>query len=200
MNIYYKALDYADKDQFKELLELRPHVFHGFTDSQFKESMLDKIDEFLQDDLYYLPGIWVDNKLIGTLIAKEAAGSPSWVWGYWVSRPNTTAIIYSASGIKVFKQADQELFNEMETRRGTNRFFVAYKVLEDGTHLKNTGASDRAFTLMSRLNFRVSRYKFITECEVEAGEEAKYSYQRAILGNRIWPFKVAVRMGVLIQT
>lgn len=200
MNIYYKALDYKDKDQLRELLEMRPHVFNGYTDDKFKDFMLGNVDEFFNDSSYFMPGVWADDKLIGTLIAKESAGSPSWVWGHWVSRPNTTSIIYSADGNRVFKQTDQELFNEMETRRGLNRFFVAYKASEDNTHLKNTGMSDRLFTLMSRLNFRVSRYKFITDCEVEAGEEAKYAYQRAILGDRIWPFKVAVRMGVLIQT
>jgi len=199
MTIYYKTLEYNDKDQLIELLTLRPQVFNGYSDDKFKNSMLSKVDEFFEDRSYFLPGVWADDKLIGTIIARESVSSPSWVWGHWVSRPDTTSLIYSFEGIKVFRQADFEIFNEMETNRGLNRFFVAYKVEDDTNHLKSVGMSDRLFTKMSKSNFRVSRYKFITDCEVEAGCEAKYAYQRAILGERVWPFKVAVRMGVLVQ-
>lgn len=198
MTIYYRPLNYQDKNQFIELIQLRPQVFNGYTDDTFKDFMLDHIDEFLDNHLYFMPGIWDDDTLIGTLVAREAETSPSWVWGHWVRRPYTTSLIYNQEGNKVFKQADQALFDEMEIKRGLNRFFVAYKTSEDDNHLKNTGMSDRLFTLFGRLNFRVANYKFITDCEVEAGQEAKYGYQRAILGNRIWPFKTAIRMGVLI--
>ena len=196
MNMHFKPLDRKDKDQMIELINSRPQVFNGYTDSQFKESMLDKIDEFFQDDLYYLPGIWVDNKLIG----KEAAGSPSWVWGYWVSRPDASTIFYNLEGMKVFRQADYEIFREMEDNRKLNRFFVAYRTGGETDNLKNVGMSERLFTKLRKTNFRVSRYKFITDCEVMAGTEAVYPYQRAILADRAWPFDVAIRMGVLIET
>jgi len=52
---------------------------------------------------------------------------------------------------------------------------------------------------MGRNNYRVSRYKFYTDCTVEAGQTANYSYQRELLANKVWPFKTAIRIGFLIE-
>jgi len=198
--MHYRPLTIKDKSQLIELLSLRPQVFNGYADDNYKEFIISKVDEFFTDRTYYLPGIWDDDKLLGTMIAKESIGSPSWVWGHWVRRLDASQKLYTAEGINILKQADVEIFNEMEINRKLNRFFVAYKIdIQENNTLKNAGMSDRLFNRMSKSNFRVAKYKFMTDCVVKAGTEAKYGYQRAILADRIWPFDVAIRMGVLFE-
>ena len=200
MKVTYRPLTINDCDQFIDLMKERPYLFNGYHDPDWHKTILNIAPKWFEDPLYFFPGLWIDGKLLGTIVAKESASSPSWAWGHWVGRAGFVGTIYSEEGVKVFKHADQEIFDEMEVKRKLNRLFVSYRLDDrNGTSLKNAGMSDRIFAWMGRNNFRVARYKFYTDCEVEPGEEAKYSYQKELLGNRVWPFKVAVRLGMLIQ-
>ena len=83
----------------------------------------------------------------------------------------------------------------MEQDRKLNRYYAAYRVQDEGD-LRSAGMSDRLFNLLQRMKIsRGSTYKFFTDCIVNPNEEATYSYQRAILANRTWPFKVGIRIG-----
>ncbi len=200
MKLTYRPLDINDCDQFIDLLTERPYLFNGHYDPDWHKAILERAPKWFKDPLYFFPGVWADGNLIGVLVAKESSGSPSWAWGHWISRQGFLTTMYSNEGVKVFKLTDQEIFDEMEIRRKLNRFYLSYRVFDENSQsLKNTGMSDRIFAWMGRNNYRVSRYKFYTDCTVEAGQTAKYSYQRELLANKVWPFKTAIRIGFLIE-
>lgn len=197
MKLSYRPLDINDCDQFIDLVKERPYLFNGYQDPDWHKTILERAPKWFKDPLYFFPGLWVDGRLLGTIVAKEFSTSPSWAWGHWVGRQGFVGTMYSPEGVKIFKLADKEIFDEMEHRRKLNRFFLSYRVLDDKLHLKNAGMSDRIFAWMGRNNFRIANYKFYTDCEVEEGQEPKYSYQKELLGNRTWPFKTAIRVGML---
>jgi hypothetical protein len=200
MNLSYRPLDINDCEQLIDLLKERPYLFNGYHDPEWNKKILEIAPKWFEDPLYHFPALWVDGRLLGAIIAKESASSPSWTWGHWVGRSGFVTTMYSEEGVKIFKHADNEIFDEMEVRRKLNRFFVSYRYNDsEKSHSKNAGMSDRMFAWMSRNNFRVSQYKFYTDCEVEAGQTAKYAYQRELLGNQSWPFKTVIRLGMLIE-
>jgi len=169
MKLTYRPLDINDCDQFIDLLTERPYLFNGHYDPDWHKAILERAPKWFKDPLYFFPGGFL-----------------------------TT--MYSNEGVKVFKLTDQEIFDEMEIRRKLNRFYLSYRVFDENSQsLKNTGMSDRIFAWMGRNNYRVSRYKFYTDCTVEAGQTANYSYQRELLANKVWPFKTAIRIGFLIE-
>jgi hypothetical protein len=198
MKLSYKPLTINECDQFIDLLKSRPHVFNGYHDPEWFKTILTAVPKWFKNPLYFLPSIWADGDLIATIILKESANSPSWAWGHWVTKIGSPALMYTTDGVNIFREADRQIFDEMEVNRNLNRMMLSYRYEDQvGDRLKNAGMSDRMFAWMSRNNYRVARYKFYTDCTVEANKEAKYTYQRELLGNRTWPFKTAVRIGFL---
>ncbi len=200
MNLSFKPLTINDCDQLIELINQRPHVFNGYHDPDWHKSIIETVPSWFQDPLYFLPAIWKDGNIVLALVIKESPTTPSWAWGHWISRHDSARIMYTTEGVEMFRETDRQIFDEMEINRKLNRMMLSYRIYDSETnHLKNAGMSDRMFEWMRRHNYRVSNYKFYTDCEVEANTEAKYPYQRALLGNRTWPFKTAIRLGMLIQ-
>jgi hypothetical protein len=197
MKLSYRPLTINDCDELIDLLKERPYLFNGHHDPEWHKTILELAPKWFKNSLYFIPGVWADNRLIGTLIAKESSNSPSWAWGHWISRAGFLTTMYSDEGVKIFKQTDHEIFEEMEVRRKLNRIVLSYKISGDDKNLKNAGMSDRIFAWMGRNNFRVARYKFYTDCIIEPGTLPKYQYQQDLIGNRTWPFSIAVRTGML---
>lgn len=197
MKLSYRPLTINDCDEFIDLLKERPYLFNGHYDPDWHKTVLDIAPKWFKNPLYFIPGVWADNRLIGTLVAKESSTSPSWAWGHWISRAGFVSKMYSDDGVKVFKETDYEIFEEMEVKRKLNRIMLSYRISGDDKNLKNAGMSDRIFAWMGRNNFRVARYKFYTDCIVEPGTLPKYQYQQELIGNRTWPFSVAIRLGML---
>lgn len=197
MKLSYRPLTINDCDELIDLLKERPYLFNGHHDPEWHKTILELAPKWFKNSLYFIPGVWADNRLIGTLIAKESSNSPSWAWGHWISRAGFLTNMYSDEGVKIFKQTDHEIFEEMEVRRKLNRIVLSYKISGDDKNLKNAGMSDRIFAWMGRNNFRVARYKFYTDCIIEPGTLPKYQYQQDLIGNRTWPFSIAVRTGML---
>ena len=196
-----RPLNINDCDQLLKLMKARPYTFNGYTDDQLKFTIDYEIDKnvpsYFNDPLYYMPGIFVDGRLFGALICKEFSNSPSWTWGYWISDGHHEKM-YTVEGAKAFRQWDQILFDEMEINRKLNRFFIVYENRNDNT-LKSAGFSERLFTWMGRQGYRVSKYQFITDCEIESNTEPKYEYQKQLLTNRTWSIPLSIRMGILIE-
>ena len=200
MTLYYKPLNYSDVDKLTNLLNQRPYVFNGHYDPKWHENIIKLPSKWLTDSLYFIPGIWNDDELIAAIILKESASSPSWAWGHWVTKQGSTSLMYTSEGVEIFREADRQIFDEMEINRNLNRFYLSYKLADEpSNNLKNAGMSDRMFTWMNRMNYRVSKYKFYTDSIINAGEVPKYQYQKELLGNKTWPFRTAIRIGFLIE-
>jgi hypothetical protein len=200
MKLTYRPLTINECDQFIDLLKERPYVFNGHHDPEWFKSVLDSVPKWFKNPLYFLPSIWADGDLIATIILKESSNAPSWSWGHWVTKVGSPALMYTTEGVNIFREADRQIFDEMEVNRKLNRMMLSYRVNDGaGNQLKNVGMSDRMFAWMSRNNYRVARYKFYTDCTVEAGHTANYQYQKELLGNRSWPFKTAIRIGFLLE-
>lgn len=196
--ISYRQLTLNDSEQFISLVKSRPETFNGYTDTDFESYVLTSIPRWLVSPKNYVLGLFAENVLSGVIVALESDHSPSWSWAYWITKPGFIFKLFAEKkGLDMFREADSELFYEMEVRRKLNRFFVSYRS-QEVTGLKSAGMSDRLFEVMRRHGFQVARYKFITDCVIEPGEMAKYSYQRALVANRIWPIKLEIRMGILI--
>ena len=196
-----RPLTVNDYEELVSLMKSRPYTFNGYTDKKLQDTINYNIEQevysWLNDPLYYIPAIFVDGKLFGAMICKEFENSPCWTWGYWVNYGNLPDVM-SVEILKSFREWDRALFDEMEINRKLNRFFVCFRTADkDG--LKSTGMSERLFQWMGRQNYRVARYKFITDCIIEADTLPKYEYQKNLLTNRSWPFDVAIRLGVLIE-
>ena len=194
-----RPLDANDIDPLMEIVAQRPYTLNGYTDKEFQEQILDYVPTWVSNPLHYAVGMFENNNLAAAMIGLESVYSPSWVWAHWVSKPGFGfGSFASSNGIPAFKEADDILFDEMETRRNLNRFFLTYRQTNNSS-LKSAGMSPRMFEIMRRYNFRVSRYQFITDCLVPAGQEPKYEYQKNIVGNRLWPMDIEIRMGVLVD-
>lgn len=200
--ITYRPLTLKDKDQVVELYKLRPNVFDGYSDDQVKKDIDESIPKWFESDLYYIPGLFVDGKLFGCLIAKEAENTPSWTWGHWISHPGYISEMYNGDGFKSLRDADQMLFDEMEINRKLSRVFLVYQLKDQDSDEKVKSivrGHDRLFTWLRKWGFRLSRYQFFTDCIVEPGTMPKYAYQKAITMDRTWPVHVTIRMGVLSE-
>ena len=51
----------------------------------------------------------------------------------------------------------------------------------------------------SKINVRLTKYKWFTDCVIEPNTLPKYAYQKAIAMNRTWPIRTIIRMGVLSE-
>jgi hypothetical protein len=200
--ITYRPVTYKDIDQVRELYKLRPTIFDGYTDPDVKKYMFDSISTWFDNPWYYIPGIFVDGKLFGCLIAKEAETTPSWTWGHWISHPGYIKEMYNGDGFKTLRAADQMLFDEMEINRKLKRVFILFQV-KDQDPQQNVKSiiwgHDRLFYWLKKWDFRLSKYQFFTDCIIEPGTIPKYPYQKALAMNRTWPIKVAIRMGMLSE-
>jgi hypothetical protein len=196
-----RPLNINDCDQLIQLMKNKPYTFNNYTDQHLQHHFQHEIDitipTFFANPLYYIPGIFIDGKLFGALICKEFSNSPCWAWGYWISNGRQETIS-SKEGIMAFRQWDQILFDEMEINRKLNRFFTVYEH-GNNTTLKSAGFGERLFAWMGRQGYRISRYQFMTDCEIEPNTEPKYDYQKQLLTNRTWPIPLSIRMGVLIK-
>lgn len=200
MKLTYRPLNINDSEQFISLLNERPHLFNGYHDPEWHKAILNVAPKWLEDPLWFIPSIWADDQLIAAICLKESASSPSWTWGHWVTKQGSPSLMYTKDGVNIFKEADKQIFNEMENKRKLNRIYLSYRVYTDANNnLKNAGMSDRMFAWMSRNNYRVARYKFFTDCIVDENTMPKYNYQKELLAYRTWPFKTALRIGFLSE-
>jgi len=199
MTLIYKPLTLDDCDNLTNLIDNRPFVFNGHYDKEWHESIVKLPAKWLSNPLYFIPGIWNDDELIAAIVLKENPNYPSWAWGHWVTKEGSVSLMYTSEGVKIFREADSKIFDEMEVNRKLNRFYLSYRASDNSDNLKNAGMSDRMFTWMNRMKYRVSRYKFYTDSIVEAGQLPKYQYQKELLGNKTWPFKTAIRIGFLVE-
>ena len=199
MPLSYRPLTLNDYDDLIDIINERPYVFNGHYDADWHSSIIKQPQTWLTDPLFFIPSIWYNQELIAAIILKENYSSPSWTWGHWVTKQGSPSLMYTTEGVNVFREADRQIFNEMEINRKLNRFYVAYKIDSNSSdNLKNAGMSDRIFAWMNRMNYRVSKYKFYTDSIIFAGEIPKYQYQKDLIGNKIWPFDIAIKIGFLI--
>ena len=147
-----------------------------------------------------------DGQLLTAGFAKEMTTQPAWVWGYWLTRKNSlSTIVKSSQDIHDFKEVVQELdrvaFEEMEDKRKLNRFYLAYPFdSKDTQALRTVGFGSRLVDFLSRnshYNRRINRYKFFTDCIIEANTMPRYLYQQQIIGNRTYPIKLGIRYACL---
>ena len=204
-----RALGPSDLDQILNLLDAKPTTLHGYSNPEFHEHFKVNVKHWIHDPLFFSVGILDDDQLMAMAMATESKGSPSWAWVHWLSRPGFTAEIITRafkSGDTSLResliQAEAILFDEMEVNRKLNRvfFMTAESADHRGRLTSNPDESNRKLqSLMNRLmhhNTRFKNYQVITECVVEPGTFPKYDYQKALLGHRVWPMRIHVRMGV----
>jgi hypothetical protein len=195
--ITYRPLTINDCDELINLLQLRPYIFNNYTDADFKNTITSSAPKWFLDPTFFVPGIFINGELTGAMVLKESSSAPVWTWGHWIHKPGHVAKMYSEEGVRVFKEADQLVFDEMEVARKLNRVYVAYNMSEGNQGLKAAGMSDRMLPWMRRQGFRIANYKFYTDCIVEPNTMPRYSYQKDLILNRTWPIKVALRIGML---
>jgi hypothetical protein len=206
--INFRQLDIGDAESAIELINSRPEVFMGKLDDDFKNNIIEALPSVLLDPLCFNLGIFRDDKLISLGLFKEMTTQPAWVWVYWVTKQGDQKTMINVQTVRLLDKMMDILFEEMESR-GLHRFYIAYKHnSRDETDLRSMGASDRLLEFMTRYkkshqdqyNFRITEYKFFTDCIVPAYTNPKYTYQQSILGNRLWPFDLDIQIGMLDQS
>jgi hypothetical protein len=203
--INFRQLDIGDAELAIELINSRPEVFMGKLDDDFKNDIIEALPLVLMDPLCFNLGIFRDDILIGFGLFKEMTTQPAWVWGHWVTNQKS---LMNLEMLRLIDKMMDILFEEMESR-GLHRFYIAYKHNSgDETDLRSMGVSVRLFEFLTRYkkshqdqyNFRITEYKFFTDCIVPAYTNPKYTYQQSILGNRLWPFDLDIQVGMLDQS
>ena len=200
-----RQLNSSDEAAFIALVKTRPQTFMGYSDDAFQESITVNIPNWLSNPLCFCMGVFDGAEMTGAMVAIESPYSPSWTWAYWVSKVGMIGTIFDKNsanpdeGIKTFRELDKLLFNEMETKRGLTRFFVAYPHISSSNALRSSKSADRFWTFMKRLNLFTSRYEIYEDALISAESMPKYEYQKQIIGNRSWPIDLAIKMCVLIE-
>lgn len=204
----YRTLDIDDADLAIDIMKSRPDVFMGNTDDQFKNEMIESIPTSLIDPLCFNLGLFEDGNLIGFGLFKEMTTQPAWVWGHWVTSQRNQKHLASTQTFYLLNDMMNVLFEEMEGR-GLYRFYTAYQFNgENKSDLRSMGATDRVVDFIHRYqknyntkyNFRVTKYKFFTDCVIPANTLPKYAYQQALIGDRTWPLDIGIRLGVYDQS
>ena len=200
-----RQLNSSDEAAFIALVKTRPQTFMGYSDDAFQESITVNIPNWLSNPLCFCIGVFDDAEMTGAMVAIESPYSPSWTWAYWVSKVGMIGTIFDKNsanpdeGIKTFRELDKLLFNEMETKRGLTRFFVAYPHISSSNALRSSKSADRFWTFMKRLNLFTSRYEIYEDALISAESMPKYEYQKQIIGNRVWSIDLSIKMCVLIE-
>ena len=204
--ISHRKLTENDLEQAIQIVESRPDVFMGLKDDQFKNNIINVLPTFINDPLYFNIGMFTDGRLNGFGIMKEMTTQPSWVWGYWLVEKSQEKNFFTTEYWKASIAMENDLFAEMEETRKLNRFYISYPVNGSNPNgqLRNSfNTSNRLIDFAMRnqgsrgYKFRVSNYKFFTDCIIPANTVPKYSYQKQILVERVWPIDLSIRMAVL---
>ena len=197
--ITHRPLTINDAEQLIEIVQQRPELFNGYSDEQYKNQIPTMIPEILSNPLWFNLGFFVDGQLYGAGLMKEFSSSPAWCWAHWVVRRGAAGYIASEEGLKVLRDLDQDLFDEMEINRKLSRIFLAYRADQlDKPQTRSIGTFERVMKLINRQgDTRISKYEFFTECLVEPDTMPKYEYQQAMLLNRTWPIRVGICVGNL---
>jgi len=200
-----RQLTINDTEKFVDLVRARPQTYMGYTDDQFQETIVKNIPGWVSEPLNFSVGVFKEAELIGAMVAVESPHSPSWTWAYWVATAGTVGVGFNElsaereESLTALREADKFLFDEMEKKRGLTRFFVAYYDKPGSNNLRSARSSGRFLTFMQKFKLSAVRYHIVTDAVVPAGTEPKYSYQRAIIGGRVWPIDLSIKMCVLIN-
>jgi hypothetical protein len=200
-----RQLTINDTEKFVNLVKSRPQTYMGFSDDQFQESIVKSIPGWVADPMNFSVGVFKEDELIGAMVAVESPHSPSWTWAYWVAKAGAVGVGFNElsaereESLTALREADKFLFDEMENKRGLTRFFVAYYDKPGSNNLRSARSSDRFLTFMQKFKLSAVRYHIVTDAIIPAGTEPKYNYQRAIIGDRVWPIDLSIKMCVLIN-
>lgn len=195
----------ADKQDYQGLVDLfksNPKTFIAYSDNNLLSEMLEKIPEILENPLYFTLVTLIDNEVTGAFITKEFEFQPCWTWGYWINKPGKLNSIWLEHGFEMMRSLSDQLFDEMETKRKLTRFFWSYPQQPDQTGIRTAGNAERWLASNVGIKFmpRARNYIYFDDCTIQAGTFPKYPYQKAIVGNKIWPMDIKIRMGVLNNT
>ena len=203
--ISIRELNSSDTDVFVTLVKNRPQTFMGYNDDAFQQSVITNIPSWLADPLCFSIGLFKDNEIIGAMVAIESPHSPSWTWAYWVGQAGAVGVSLNEilqdreETIQTLRDVDKFLFDEMEKKRGLTRFYIALRDIPSSTALRSSRSSDRLLTFMKKFNLSTSRYEVYDDVLIPAESMPKYEYQKQIIGNRVWPIDLAIKMCVLIK-
>ena len=198
MSPIVRPANLQDKSGLEELFKSNPKTFLSYSDDNLLSEIIEKIPEILENPLYFTLVIVVKEEIIGCLLLKEFENQPCWTWGYWNMKPGQINQLFYNDGFNVFRLVSDQMFDEMETKRKLTRFFWAMPHHDNEIGFKTAGSAERwAFSSFGlRFMPRSRNYKFFDDCIIPAGSEARYPYQRAIVGDKIWPIDLKIRMGV----
>ena len=203
MNSIVRPLD-RDRDHngLVSLFKSNPTTFVGYTDSTIESTMMEKLPDLLNDPLFFTLVTVVDDEIIGAFITKEFEFQPCWTWGYWVNKPGKLTKLWLEDGFNMIRSINDQLFDEMETRRGLTRFFWSFPRYPDQTGIRTAGSGERWLASNVGVKYmpRGRNYTYFDDCFIPAGQIPRYPYQKAIIGNRVWPMDIQIRMGVLNST
>ena len=203
--ISIRQLNSSDTDAFVLLVKNRPQTFMGYSDDVFQQSIIGHLPSWLSDPLCFCIGVVKDDEIIGAMVAIESPHSPSWTWAYWVGQAGAVGVSLNEilqdreETIQTLRDVDKFLFDEMEKKRGLTRFYIALRDIPSSTALRSSRSSDRLLTFMKKFNLSTSRYEVYDDVLIPAESMPKYEYQKQIIGNRVWPIDLAIKMCVLIK-
>lgn len=194
-----KILQNEDQDNLKNLFLKNPQVFNGYTDSQYRNYLLESTETMLNDKLFFNVGIFNKNNLVGAIILKEFSTAPAWCWAHHLFENQGFFLDNWKGLINLISELDKIIFNEMENNRNLNRWHFAYNAEQSG--IRSVGGVERLlkFGQAQNISNNMSKYHFETECVLEPNCIPKYAYQKNMILNRTWPIKIGIRTAFKIR-
>ena len=72
MKLSYRPLTINDCDRLINLLTERPYLFNGYHDPEWHEKSLSRAPGWLENPLFFIPGVWFNDDLLAAIILKES--------------------------------------------------------------------------------------------------------------------------------
>ena len=199
MPAYFKNLSPSDIDQLVELFLAKPLVFTKHTDVKFQEEFVALLKDEIQNPHCFFPSIFVDEKLYLSIYLKETIDAPSFIWAYELVRQGALSAILKPDFLDAAIKLEQAIYQEMIVKRNLNRIYFAYPYDENvSTRSVNSIERIHKYIKKSR-NYEsiISKFELFTDCIVRKDTLPKYKYQQKIIGERTWPFDIAIRIAML---
>lgn len=178
-------------------MEERPEVFMGYVDEEYKSFLIKHIPIILANPLWFIPGFFDSDELIGCIVYEERTDQPAMYLHYTIIAQRNYDHLYNIESVKTARSFEHWCLDYIEVERGITRMYICYRTDGSDRGVKGTAMSMRLLeSLQRRGASRMNLYDWYVDCDVPQDTEPKYEYQRYMLAHRIWPFSTRIELGI----
>lgn len=197
----YRRLGIEDGPALIKIIEERPEVFMGHRDDEYKKELIHYIPKILNDPLWFVPGFFDGEQLIGCIVYEEWVDQPCIYLHYTVIKQADYSHLHTRESVATVKSFEHWCLDYIEVERGINRMYLVYRVDEGDQGIRGTAMSNRLLSYLQRRGAsRMNEYDWYVDCEIPLDTRPKYPYQQYMLAYKKWPFPTRIELGIKRST